>query len=51
MPRAPLRLSRFVSSHCSRLLRLPNALLRRMAVRLDHQNVTMQDQSQLWPVS
>lgn len=38
-------------SHCSRLLCLPNALLGRMAVRLDHQKVTMQDQSQLWPVS
>lgn len=49
-PRAPLP-SPDSCSHCSRLLCLPNALLGCMAVRLDHQKVTMQDQSQLWPVS
>lgn len=50
LPRAPLP-SPDSCSHCSRLLCLPNALLGCMAVRLDHQKVTMQDQSQLWPVS
>lgn len=50
LPHAPLP-SPDSCSHCSRLLCLPNALLGCMAVRLDHQKVTMQDQSQLWPVS
>lgn len=50
LPCAPLP-SPDSCSHCSRLLCLPNALLGCMAVRLDHQKVTMQDQSQLWPVS